>query len=98
MTGYSSSTDIWVITLSWLVVLALGVVVTFYGVQAYRKTANRGFLALAAGFGFLSIGTAGSWFGIYGATNSLFDAQFGCVGFLAAGFSMILYSLRTKFG
>lgn len=96
MTGYSTSMDVWGITFSWLIVLALGVVVTFYGVQAYRKNKNRSTLALAAGFGFLSIGTAGSWFGIYGVTNSLYEAQFGCVGFLAVGFAVILYSLYSK--
>ncbi|MCI4327056.1 MAG: hypothetical protein L3K16_05410 [Thermoplasmata archaeon] len=97
MTGYTSSFDLWTITMSWLLVLLLGLAVTVYGVRAYRKTGSRSMLALATGFAFLSIGTAGSWFGIYDASQSLFYAQFGCVGFLAAGFGMILYSLHTKF-
>ena len=96
--AYASTADLWMITLSWLLVLGLGLAVTFYGVRAYRKSGNRSMLALATGFAFLSIGTAGSWFGIYDDTGSLFYAQFGCVGFLAAGFGMVLYSLHTKFG
>ena len=97
MSGYSSGPDLWVITMSWLIVLLLGIAVTLYGLRAYRKTGSRSMLALATGFACLSVGTAGSWFGIYGASGSLFYAQFGCVGFLAVGFGMILYSLHTKF-
>ena len=98
MMGYTSTSDLWLITLSWLVVLVLGLAVTLYGVRAYRRTQNRSMLALAGGFGCLSVGTAGSWFGIYDMSSSLFYAQFGCVAFLAAGFAMILYSLHTRLG
>jgi peptidoglycan/LPS O-acetylase OafA/YrhL len=97
MSGYTSATDLWTISMSWLIVLLLCLAVTVYGFRAYRKTGSRSMLALATGFAFLSVGTAGSWFGIYDASSSLFYAQFGCVGFLAAGFGMILYSLHTKF-
>jgi|HubBroStandDraft_6_1064221.scaffolds.fasta_scaffold3050077_1 hypothetical protein len=97
MSGYTTAADLWTITMSWTIVLLLGLAVTFYGIRAYRRTGSRSMLALATGFAFLSIGSAGSWFGIYGASQSLFYAQFGCVGFLAAGFGMILYSLHTKF-
>jgi hypothetical protein len=86
------------ITAAWMLVLVLGIVVTFYGAMAYRRVPNRSTLTLALGFGFLSVGTAGSWFGIYVATASLFEAQFACAGFLAAGFAIILYSLFTKVG
>ena len=98
MTGYSTTADLWMITISWLIVLLLGIAVTAYGLRAYRRTGSRSMLALATGFACLSVGTAGSWFGIYGWSGSLFYAQFGCVGFLAAGFGMILYSVHTKFG
>jgi hypothetical protein len=97
VTGYSNPEDLWMITMSWLIVLLLGIAVTVYGLRAYRKTGSRSMLALSTGFACLSVGTAGSWFGIYGWSGSLFYAQFGCVGFLAAGFGMILYSLHTKF-
>jgi hypothetical protein len=96
MTTYASFGDLWVIAVSWFIVLVLGVVVTFYGVLAYRRSRNRSTLALATGFAFLSVGTAGSWFGIYTLSQSFYAAQFGCAGFLAAGFAFIIFSLHTK--
>jgi hypothetical protein len=98
MSGYGGGMGLFEITAAWMVVLVLGIVVTFYGAMAYRRTPNRSTLALAVGFGFLSVGTAGSWVGIYDTTSSLFDAQFACAVFLAAGFAIILYSLFTKVG
>lgn len=98
MTGYTGTVAFWMMTLTWSLVVILGIVVTLYGIRAYRNTGSRSMLALAVGFAFLSVGTAGSWFGIYDVSQSLYDASFGCVGFIAAGFVMILYSLHTKFG
>jgi hypothetical protein len=96
MSAYDTPFQFWLMTGTWALVIVLGVVVTLYGIRAYRNTGSRSMLALAVGFAFLSVGTAGSWFGIFDVTQSLFAASFGCVGFIAAGFAMILYSLHTK--
>jgi hypothetical protein len=98
MSAYTGPVQFWVMTGTWTLVVILGVVVTLYGLRAYRNTGSRSMLALAVGFAFLSVGTAGSWFGIYDVSQNLFAASFGCVGFIAAGFAMILYSLHTKIG
>jgi hypothetical protein len=98
VSGYAGGNALFMITAAWMVVLVLGIVVTFYGAMAYRRNPNRSTGALAVGFGFLSVGTAGSWVGIYDTTANLVEAQFACAAFLAAGFAIILYSLFTKVG
>lgn len=99
MSGYGAAPDmseLWEILLTWAVIVALGVVVGYYGFKVYLKTRERSMGFLAAGFLLIS-GVAGTvWFAMYFAGMDLYQCELGSTGFTAVGFASILYSIRSK--
>ncbi|PSQ31962.1 hypothetical protein BRD16_00280 [Halobacteriales archaeon SW_6_65_46] len=75
------------------VTLALGIVITYYSVKAYRRTDAEPLAALALGFGIITMGafTAGvlDWFAPVSRELALLVES----GFTALGFGTIFYAL-----
>lgn len=75
------------------ITLALGGVITYFGVNAYRRTGARPIGALAVGFGFVTLGAL-----LAGAAHQAFGLEQGVVlviesSLTAVGFGVIVYSL-----
>ena len=85
-----------VMILLWVGVAVLGGIITFYSLRAGRKTGDRSMVLLGVGFGFLSLATAGVWFGSYLIGTGLFVASMGCTAMLAVGFGVIFAGLRMR--
>ena len=81
--------------LLWAVVVALGIVVSYYGFRSYVRSRERSMAFLAVGFVLISGAAALMWFGLYFAGMDLFQCELGSTGATATGFGAILYSLRT---
>lgn len=80
------------------VTLALGLVITYYSVQAYRRTDAEPLAALALGFGIITMGsfTAGilDWFAPVSRDLALLVES----AFTALGFAAIFYALFVDRG
>jgi hypothetical protein len=85
-----------IMIVAWLVVIALGAVVSLYGVRVYRKTGERSMGFLASGFILISVAAGISWFGLWLWGANLAVCEMGSTAFMAGGFGAILYSLRTR--
>ncbi len=94
----SEATMLTLMAVGFAIVIALGAILVFYSFRSYRRTGARPMALLGAGFVFLSMGTAASWFGIYFTIQDWWSASLGCVAMLAAGFALIVFGLRTRFG
>ena len=106
MSGYSSGSSssggaslaipLDVMIIAWLVVIALGAIVSFYGIRVYRKTGERSMGFLAAGFVLISVASGITWFGLWLWGANLAICEMGSTALMAGGFGAILYSLRTR--
>lgn len=77
--------------------LALGGLITYLSVKAYRRTHARALGALALGFGIITTGTF-----VAGISDQVFDAGFRTgqlieSSLVALGFLVIVYSLYTTY-
>lgn len=81
---------------AWLVVIALGAIVSIYGLRVYRRTGERSMGFLAAGFVLISVAAGISWFGLWLWGENLAVCEMGSTAFMAGGFGAILYSLWTR--
>lgn len=77
-------------------VAVLGAAVAAYALLAWRRQRSAAMLTLATGLILLSIGPTVVWVGVYAIADNLYDASAGCAGFLAAGFALLLVSVRVR--
>jgi hypothetical protein len=84
-----------VMILAWIAVIALGAIVSFYGIRVYRRTGERSMGFLAGGFVLISVAAGVAWFGLWLWGANLAVCEMGSTAFMAGGFGSILYSLRT---
>lgn len=78
------------------ITLVLGGLITFYATRAYRRTGARPIGYLAAGFGFVTLGSL-----LAGAAHQAFGAPVDVVLLIesllvAVGFAVITYSLYSE--
>lgn len=78
-----------------LVALLLGGLVTLYAYRAYRRTASRSLLAMAVGFGSITLGTL-----VAGFVDRILPYSAGAAVaieglFMIFGFLAVLYSLHA---
>ena len=87
---------IWILRGLMGVVLLVGSVIAFYGIQVGLRRRSRPMLYL--GFGFLLVSLAAALSGIVYEvlTHDLLTAEIVSAAFDAAGFLVILYSLRMR--
>jgi hypothetical protein len=94
--GEYTTLPVWVVVAAWLVVIALGALVSIYGIRVYRKTGERSMGFLAGGFVLISVAAGVSWFGLWLWGANLAICEMGSTAFMAGGFGSIFYSLRTR--
>ncbi len=85
-----------VMLVAWLLVIALGAIVSLYGVRVWRKTGERSMGFLASGFILISVASGITWFGLWLWGANLVVCEMGSTAFMAGGFGAILYSLWTR--
>jgi hypothetical protein len=85
-----------VMIVAWLIVIALGAIVSFYGIRVYRRTGERSMGFMASGFVLISMAAGITWFGLWLWGENLAICEMGSTAFMAGGFGTILYSLRTR--
>jgi len=77
-------------------VAVLGGVVGAYALKAWWHQRSRAMLALGVGLFLLSVGPAFAWLGLW-IFDDIYMASMGCAVLLIAGFSCLLFAVRTKF-
>lgn len=85
-----------VMIVAWLVVIALGAIVSLYGIRVWRRTGERSMGFLAVGFVLLSVASGVTWFGLWLWGVNMVVCEMGATVFMAGGFGAILYSLWTR--
>ena len=90
------SLPVWVVVVGWILVIALGAVVSLYGIRVYRRSHERSMAFLASGFLLISMAAGVTWFGLWLSGENLAVCEMGSTAFMAGGFGSILYSLRTR--
>jgi hypothetical protein len=87
---------LWIMLAAWVLVIALGAIVSLYAVRVWQKSHERSMGFLALGFVFVSVAAGVTWFGLWFAGQNLAICELGSTGFMAGGFGSILYSLKTR--
>lgn len=80
----------------WVGVVAMGGLVSYYSIRAWRSSRERSFALLAGGFFALSVASGLTWFLLYFAGQNLVVCEAGSTGFTLVGFGTILSALRTR--
>ena len=85
-----------IMLVAWVIVIALGAVISFYGIRVWRKTHERSMGFLAAGFVLVSVAAGVAWFGLWFDGQGPAVCDLGSTAFMAGGFGSILYSLKMR--
>jgi len=84
------------VLLAWIIVIALGAVVSLYAYRAYRTNRTRSMRFLASGLVLLSGAAGFTWLALWWSGMDPMVCELGSTGVSAAGFGSVLYSLRTR--
>lgn len=96
MSGYYFTVPLEVMIGAWIAVIGLGAVISYYAIRLYRRTHERTFGFLSAGFALISVAAGLTWFGLWLWGEDLAICEMGSTAFMAGGFGSILYALRTR--
>jgi hypothetical protein len=88
--------DGWLAYALWVVIIALGVVVSAVALRAYRSNRSRPFLLLGVGFLLISAVAGVLWVAIYAMINDPVMADVGACTAMAAGFAAVLASVLLR--
>lgn len=81
---------------SWVLIIALGAIVSVYAIRAWRQSHERSMGFLSLGLVFISVAAGVTWYGLWFAGQGLEVCELGSTGFMVGGFGSILYSLKTR--
>ncbi len=81
---------------AWTVAVVVGAILSFHGFVSWRRTRSRPMLLLASGVLLLSVAAAAAWIVGYNLTDDVEFPSMLSAMFSAAGFVVLLYSVRTR--
>lgn len=80
----------------WGAVAAIGGVVGYFAVKAWRKERGRSLAALSLGFLLISVGSAATWFALFFGGMGIFWCDMGSTAVTAGGLGSVAFALGTR--